>query len=89
MRNARVTAQGVLSHLADLLITTQNGSDAEVVRVARAEVPRLIGAINAGIRRHPIEPDGRCVACGRKVCTLLDDMSLALLPVILPIHTFE
>jgi hypothetical protein len=68
-------------HLAMLLIGVQSGEDAEVLRFARSETHRLVGAVLACLRAHVLAPSGLCTTCGLPECLLRKEISLALLPV--------
>lgn len=70
-------------HLAMLLIGVQNGEDADVLRLARAETHRLVGAVAACLRGHALSPSGSCTTCKLPECLLRKEISLALLPVTL------
>lgn len=68
-------------HLAMLLIGAQGGEDADVLRLARSETHRLVGAVLACLRSHVLVPSGSCTTCGLPECLLRKEISLALLPV--------
>jgi len=68
-------------HLAMLLIEVQNGEDADVLRLARSETHRLVGAVLACLRAHVLAPSGSCTTCELPECLLRKEISLALLPV--------
>ncbi|MBP2334571.1 hypothetical protein JOF41_000749 [Saccharothrix coeruleofusca] len=50
-------------HLAMLLIGIECGEDADVLRLARAETHRLMGALLACLRAHALDQSGSCTAC--------------------------
>jgi hypothetical protein len=68
-------------HLAMLLIGVQSGEDADVLRLARSETHRLVGAVLACLRVHVLTPSGSCATCGLTDCLLRKEIGLALLPV--------
>jgi hypothetical protein len=68
-------------HLALLLIGVQSGEDADVVRLARSETHRLVGAVTACLRAHMLDAGGACTACRSPHCLLRKDISRALLPI--------
>jgi hypothetical protein len=68
-------------HLAMLLIGVQNGEDADVVRLAKSETHRLVGAVTVSLRAHALDGSDSCIACGSSECLLRNELSLALLPV--------
>jgi hypothetical protein len=68
-------------HLVMLLIGVQNGEDADVVRLAKSETHRLVGAVTACLRVHVLDHLGTCTACQSVECLLRNEISLALLPV--------
>lgn len=68
-------------HLAMLLVGVQCGDDADVLRLARSETHRLVGAVNACLRAHVLDATGVCTACRSLECLLRKNIRLALLPV--------
>jgi hypothetical protein len=68
-------------HLAMLLIGVQNGEDADVLRLARSETHRLVGAVTACLSGHALSASGSCTTCESPECQLRKEISLALLPV--------
>jgi hypothetical protein len=68
-------------HLAMLLIGVQSGTDADVLRLARSETHRLVGAVLACLGAHVLAPSGSCTTCELPECLLRKEISLALLPV--------
>jgi hypothetical protein len=78
--DAEETDQVVRRHLAALVFATQECSDAEVVRLARAETCRLVAAICTALVPHRLDPAGHCEACGAASCPLRNLVRRALLP---------
>lgn len=81
---AEVADQSVRRHLAALVFAAQEGSDADVARLARAEMCRLVSGICTALTPHRLDSVGSCEACGSASCGLLSGIRRALLPVRLP-----
>jgi len=64
-----------------LLTGVQSGEDADVLRLARSETHRLVGAVAACLRAHVLTLSGSCTTCGLPECLLRKEIRLALLPV--------
>jgi hypothetical protein len=79
--DAEVADQTIRRHLAALVFATQEGGDAEVARLARMEICRLVSAICTALRIHRLDAAGRCTACANDFCVLLAEIRRALLPV--------
>lgn len=78
---AEVSDQVVRRHLAAVIVLAQEGNDAVVARLARAEVCRLVSAICVALGRHPLDAAGSCPVCAAGTCRLREEMRRALLPV--------
>lgn len=71
----------IRQHLTMLLVGVQWGDDLDVLKLARSETHRLIGAVLACLRAHELGASGVCAACRSPECLLRKDIRLALLPV--------
>lgn len=78
---AEVNDQKVRRHLAAMAFAAQEGADHEVVRLARAEMCRLVSAICTALSPHRINPAGSCVLCCSPSCSMRAEIRRALLPV--------
>lgn len=81
MTPAQRTDQLVRRHLAALILISQEGSSADVVRMMRAETCRMVSAISTALNLHRIDAAGRCHICKSTNCGLLALVRRALLPV--------
>lgn len=80
-RSAIALDLDVRRHLAMLLTGAQCGTDDQVVALARMETHRLVGAVLAGLRHHPLDHSGSCIVCSGQFCELRSEMSNSLLPI--------
>ena len=80
MTPAQQTDRLVRRHLAALLVISQEGTNADVVRMMRAETCRMVSAISTCLSLHHLDPGGRHV-CQSANCGLLALVRRALLPV--------
>jgi hypothetical protein len=80
-RSAAALDVDVRRHLAMLLTGAQSGTDDQVVALARMETHRLIAAILAGLRNHPLDHSGSCTVCCGQFCELRNEFSHSLLPI--------
>lgn len=78
---AEAADQLVRRHLAALVFAAQEGADADVTRLARAEMCRLVSAICAVLQGHRLHPSGACATCGSGTCGLRASLRQSLLPV--------
>lgn len=81
MTEAQTTDQLVRRHLAALVLVAQEGSSADVVRMMRGELCRLVSAVCTGLSSHRLDVAGWCQVCDSSHCSLLANVSRALLPI--------
>lgn len=78
---AEVSDQIVRRHLAAVIVIAQEGNDAAVLRMMRAETCRLVSAICVALGKHPLDAAGLCPICAADTCRLREEIRRALLPI--------
>jgi hypothetical protein len=78
---AQTSDQVVRRHLAAVIVLAQEGTDAAVLRMMRAETCRLVSAICVALGRHPLDAAGLCPVCAVDTCHLRKEIRQALLPI--------
>ena len=81
MTEAEETDQLVRRHLSALIVIAQEGTGADVARMMRSEVCRLVSAICTDLNHHRLDATGWCPVCDSPHCTLLAQVRRALLPI--------
>jgi hypothetical protein len=81
LTEAEVADQAVRRHLAAMVLVTHEGGDADVARLARSEMCRLVSAICSALSLHRLDNRGNCRICAATSCVLRGIVRRALLPI--------